>query len=1162
MKELKDFLTGGTPSGQNVEFPYGTKLSDFTAPQTGLADAAGDVYTPDDAASSISDALGQLIYFTRILKDGRHPAHNAAVAEWRGMLAEIFLSGLIGGKNEIVAHSVNLETLQENTSLYNIYLDRFKMQSENTGYDKLPKNEKKTKVSFMFYKKAYETFAMVVPGVILLPMANYDRRIFADSNWVEQRSGNRVEWDNGKILDYFRANTDQAAQFINYLNELNHKDVRGNNAAGPLRAYIDDLLSQMPQSYQASDAAAPQGTIDQVLKNGYAERADEALKPIFHGDFFTDKLLCFVPYYITDEDEGILIENPTVPAKHTDAWSCYRIDTNGKLLTPMRVNGFCGDKNDVYVVPPFNNAFLTAISGKTIRLISWSAALLDTSDKKEEIEVTIVISVNGRRLHPIKRIYAASSVLIAKTMPYISMWPFVKGSANLQGASTPWNEYFVAVHSRDFNETFTDRPTTKALDDKLKAGDINPMLQISLPELQVDIFNGNADRYQIQSNPFGRQADPDGNFLMLKTRAFPRYLQLSAKMNGTANPVLIGCWEIDESRATDLPNNGATGILGFDFATTATVLVLASGNGDPMFVDGPGAYLYDVFNPMWESDRKKTARDSGGGNPESEEERSQRREQWDLLQTYYLFGAKSEACSKIYSYGQLNGAIDNNGTPYNNTTNNVTGRAVLVEPNYLRQSVNSQQTQQTSVYTPIKWPDGADVQPKQIAATNFILNCLTWGVLAARRQGCGTVIIRASYALGRDVAQITTVLDSLAAILQAISGLGGQLSYEFFTEAQTNAGYLIDGSQYGWHDLTPPDPQNGYMLVDIGGGTTDIAVCQYADPDLPFKQKIKDEISFKYAGREIVDISLLRIPDFKNLWTVQPSPGHISRRQLRGILDSFDYNGEYSPENDRLPLLQRAIAFVGFLLDQAQISQEYAGPFVGHRMDAMKCKYLAFCWVLGRYIRRLADAGVLEVRPDRIFRIYLSGCASKGIETFIRSTDARFLSKCNEAATRGYFENNPPAGAGAFIDVTVLVHNGDAKKEIAYGLTIMQNANAGPNGQNPQQGENGLQPLINNGNAAPSTAVTAGTALNTANARNYFDMIVDVVNLLLGESVQPGRNAVNNRFGERIDDFITNINYQSNVIRAGKINVKYIFDELYALYTYEKYLDCWEEPRQ
>ena len=163
-----------------------------------------------------------------------------------------------------------------------------------------------------------------------------------------------------------------------------------------------------------------------------------------------------------------------------------------------------------------------------------------------------------------------------------------------------------------------------------------------------------------------------------------------------------------------------------------------------------------------------------------------------------------------------------------------------------------------------------------------------------------------------------------------------------------------------------------------------------------------------------MDISLLRIPDFKNLWTVQPSPGHISRRQLRGILDSFDYNGEYSPENDRLPLLQRAIAFVGFLLDQAQISQEYAGPFVGHRMDAMKCKYLAFCWVLGRYIRRLADAGVLEVRPDRIFRIYLSGCASKGIETFIRSTDARFLSKCNEAATRGYFENNPPAGAGAF----------------------------------------------------------------------------------------------------------------------------------------------------
>ncbi len=1182
IKQLRDFID---PANRDPNAPLlysPNPLRDLTSPESGLSDDDG-VFVPDDASSSISDALGQLLYFTRLLNDTssvdpiRKAEHEKAVAEWRGMLAEIFLTGMIGGKNSIRRVRVDRVTPSNNSSLYNIYLDRFSVQSEKTGFDALPKTD--TEAQFLFYQKDNKPFAMVVPGIIILPFANYDHRIFAGSKWVDKNTleNGAPVWSNQEILSFFsrQGNKDITEKFIAYLREfVNNPRLRGNDAVGPLNAYIDDLRKFMGEDYEFPDSTIPQeATLEERLKFGYTARIDARLRAVFNGDFFETNLLCFKPYYEVNPDAGVMIENPGMAQADSfkNTWDSYCIDYGGKLLTPIALNGFCNETQPLYVVPPVNQGFLSALADPAngLQFVEWHAELLPASTKHEEIVISIQFSLHGQIMDPIVRQYPASTIFVSNSMPYISMWPFVKavgkpGETDLQD----WKEYFVSIHTRDFNESRLDRFDFPKVEAKLNEISADPMRRVDhLDQIQIDIFEGHAEEFQVNTNPFGESSDDDGSFITLKTEKFPRFLTIKVQMPGLSDPVPVGCWAINDALAIPLRKLNLTGILGFDFATTATVLALAVGqNHKPGFVPGPGKYLYDVFNPNWEASSKA-------------DDDNDRRETWEMLQTYYLFGCKTDECGKIYSYGQLNNASDENGKVAS-TTNNVTGRAVLVEPNYMKRSLDGQSGAASDIIPRIKWPTGAKVDRVHEAARNFILNCLTWGVLAARVAGCNTVEIHSSYALGKNNAEITRVLNDVLSKLQQITGMDDKLTVKSFTEAASNAKYLIEGQSFSWHQIPLPNPDNGFMITDIGGGTTDIAVCQFdaGDTEMAFNDKVKSEISFRYAGREIVDISLLRIKEFQKLWQVQKVDGeeHISADKLKEVLDAFNYNGPFDPEYVEQEGFKRATAFVGFLLDQATLKDAYKGIQAGQRMDIMKCKYLALCWALGRYVARLGEGGVIstEMLDNRHrFKIYLTGCAARGIQSFILSTVPDFLNKCGMIATMGYYSNVLKNKDGTprplVIDVSVLSQNNAPKQEIVFGLTeLNEENNAGPGPEEtPWPGGIDLGGIDDLGaddepasqpEAKSSKPSLAPVEMDPELTKKYYKMIVKAICFLLNNPpVLPTYDEMMGKRGEEIDAFIENRAHRAKVYNASNIEGLPIVNELYALYTLEKYLDVW-----
>ncbi len=888
--------------------------------------------------------------------------------------------------------------------------------------------------------------------------------------------------------------------------------------------------------------------------------------------FFTQELLCFKPYYEVDADAGIVIENGEAAQTEgfKNAWDSYRIDYGGSLLTPVAVTGFCGETQPLYVVPPVNEAFLAALSdpGAGLRFEGWQAEVPAEPDARDQIAVTLRFTLRGRQTVSLAKRYPASEILVADSMPYISMWPFVKAAAAPGMPALDWREYFVSVHTRDFNESQFDLFEFPNVEARLNADDENPMRRVDRAErIRIDIFGGRAKAYQVHTNPFGVCSDDDGSFIMLKTEAFPRFLTLSVDLPETAEAVSVGCWAINDALAVPLPDLGLEGVLGFDFGGGSTVMALSVGGSHrPQFVPGPGRYLYDVFNPNWEC-AGKIDEDSG------------RRETWEKLQTYYLFGCKSSACDRIYNYPQLNHAADACGRVAD-TVSYVTGRAALVGPDYFKRFIDSSAGAASDICPHIRPGAGARADRCYEPARVFILTCLTWGVLAARAAGCRTVEIHpASYfAKNKDVYK--DLLGQILTQLQDISGMGNRLTQQFFPAAAANARFLLDGESFCWHAIPIPNPDCGLMIADIGGRTTDISVLQFdgANAEAALADKIKSEIAFRYAGREIVDISLLRIRDFDRLWRARQVEGGecADAEKLKEVLYSFRYNGPFDPEYVEQQDFKRATAFVDWLLDHATLKEAYQGIQIGSRMDIMKCKYLALCWVLGRYAARLGEAGVIETDKldgNHTFKIYLTGGAAGGVESFILSTVPDFLRKCSMSATLGYYSNqvmNPDRTYKEIvIDVGVLTRNNDKKHAMAFGLTELREAVwPGPDGRYEEPLLGGILPDdfvgfdLDDEGTFPAKQEEKPTLppvdLDPALIRKYYKMIVQAIHFLLREpSVLPDYDEMMEKHGDHITQFIESRLHHIKVFNAAAIEGLPIVNELYALYTLEKYLDVW-----
>ena len=1022
----------------------------------------------------ISDPAAYMIEFAERLRR----QEPAAVARWRVTLGEIFFGRLFQGETAADgsrrARRFEIAALPPDRggALSSIFQKSIAGHPEVSGV-------KTPKTSFTFFLRDQKTFAMLLPELIVLPAANVDPLEFRLSCLYSAGPTPEAQgaWNDGTLLAFFRRNPFQVRCFLQFLLDLQAAAPPYSVGAAALERFIGVLLNGIPgaKAYFETLKRTPSiETLEDALRWDYAAQLEKVCLAelsrlersgadrmayarvktelsLITSSLFGARILCFAGDGVRDNGGLELADT---------ARGRYRFDYDGDRLTPIAIRGLLGEreKHTLYAVPPVSEIFYRAILEGAVSFRRWSAAV---SCGGAQIDVSVCFCFREIE-YTVRQTFPVDRIVFARQLPYICMWPFV---------AVDWREFFIGSVSMRSEQAAVPRYKKLEACERLQKID-DADLGITAPVLGEALrrkIRGDAespdqriDRFECSTTGLTQKS-----FRLVRTDFFPTAVVLS--LNGET----LGYWAIDAARAKRgrAVDRGCVGTVGFDFATTASVVLLHIGRDDRIeYVNGPGEYLYDVFNPVY-------------GQPD-------RAEQWEEIHNYTMFGHEEDDIHKIYTYGQNNDA-ERAGETIRETRNFVTGRAVIVSPGFLKFAMSEEaEISDTRIYGNLKWPDDISTvvpeREKNSARDNFILNVLSWGVLKAKLEGCGSVRIHMSYPRLNLGSVALYSVNRIRGQLKKISGYA-DVPIQPFREAEANASYLIEGRNLGLHTFRVPDPERGFMIVDIGGGTTDAVICQYSDPAQPFQQKIRSEISFKFAGRELIDIPLLMCEQLRDMWvgTTMAEIDEVLKSLLR--FDVVDTRGKLREKE------ARGISAVGFLLDNAKIKNDYYLHASAEGRQLIKFKFLALLWLLGRYVGTAALNGDLELAENGEFSVYFTGCASNGLQEFCAVDDADFYLKCEAAMRIGCMSADP-----AKKNVKLKMHsvgllrnaeNISIKEAVAQGLVLLDETMASA------EERNGLEPLL--ASDRPSAAARPDISQLVGGPRPvlFFQQLLEILRL-------------------------------------------------------------------
>jgi hypothetical protein len=223
----------------------------------------------------------------------------------------------------------------------------------------------------------------------------------------------------------------------------------------------------------------------------------------------------------------------------------------------------------------------------------------------------------------------------------------------------------------------------------------------------------------------------------------------------------------------------------------------------------------------------------------------------------------------------------------------------------------SNDTVNDGIYNGLKWGDGNN-QERADARKNFISTLLNCAMLEARIAGATSVELGLSYPcestntaaqmLQQAVSGLTAPGDgnTAAGILRRNAGNMTITPY-YETESKSDGKYFCDIFAPNNINTNPTVyPNQGYTVVDIGGGTTDISFWRgYANNPV----EMKSQHSFLFAGSNIIERTFIdffgdtanddnKAREFNNFWagnvngldrfiTVKRDPNNPSYYYLR-----------------------------------------------------------------------------------------------------------------------------------------------------------------------------------------------------------------------------------------------------------------------------------------
>ncbi len=1145
---------------QNILFPSGRWNLDFNAAgqdlgwveidgNRTLAEIANNI-VDTGAGTNASHAIPSPIAHVKDFKTRLDNNDEDALNEWRGMLAVIALRGARG--YEVSIRDISLSQ----TDLGKVFFDALKDNSNVTGYidgenvtGYIDNNGNRhdpvlTVFSMRDRNGQAKPFAMFMPSIGICPFKEYPSELFTNVPWYDN-GGHR--WVDLKETIQDRNNA--GALTVEEVNLVNWTDSFANYAANgyllnKFKEYID------PNNVANNGAAA----------NNNAVTTDNTVRTIA---WVAWKGYCPVPNYIPKRrfsDKLLLVATPkdtnnfrAITRDQGFAPKAFFIHANNTGAQNTGTWGF-------YAIPPIADEVIECLrrNPDTLRLENntWN---IEPNDDYTEFTVSYCLSANGARFEW-EETFDATRIAFAVGMPYISMWP----GSNFRGQT--WNDYLVSI--------LTDPSDAASFTNNFANFQVRGRVEgiINTPGvMKIEASGKDKDRFDISVVASGNIAPAkyectsafvpaaqlnQMTYTMIKSTSKP--FALSFKYNDATAAVSLGSWVL-----APVQNNGGNGqrnqktmVVAMDFGTTSTnvyisdVMQAGQANYAPQSISSPGKYVEDIYLPIKDEGKR------------------------EFYQNYYLFSKDGSSLGKICTLGQVFGAQqmmrNQNGQPYpqnvTDTYHNISGRFIKADRDYmLKRYVEGNIGIDPGIYGNLKWPTNnmaAIANNVDKARDNFISSILTSAILEAADSGANSISLRVSYPSSQLGNGIQNTINNVTTQLTIDSGLTINPSYA--TEAQCAGEFFKNNANVGF------SPTDGYAIVDIGGGTTDISFWKEEDvqpinnnetetpaneEDSAARRRENDEASkaaqerqaarnatadnqprretkkqaeysFKYAGRDIIEKTIIIFFDkhegqFEAFW----GNGDPNFKEL---IECYENVNRTNFANADGYYIQKGEVLNALLSDNGT-RINFANGNYNELTSAISFKYLALFYLISNYLKHKESVKLSQNRFD----VCLAGCGSHVIGSLRNNGFEQILR--NALRKELGLEH-----AAVIVQSPSLNNNDKSKSEVVKGLAALPDRNGVLLGQIPDAGNAGNIILPN--------------GFDDDDLANAYFHLVDLI-----KEYYPGDALISRIDEDSVADspntiWHTSINVTIDRVRATNCDPE-IFAELFAVYMLDEVIN-------
>ena len=632
-----------------------------------------------------------------------------------------------------------------------------------------------------------------------------------------------------------------------------------------------------------------------------------------------------------------------------------------------------------------------------------------------------------------RRYVTGDDIYFINSLPIISEWPYV----NI--ADDYWSRYFVGVFKNDADLNLPQ----------------NNLLWIDNGGSSVQTLLGGQGQYRLyqatsvdievfayDQTPAISSNNSDnvvGNWEVYYTSKFPSVISLSTMVAGVKHT--LGVFTLDRNSAYAGIQNatGITRTIGVDFGTTSTNCYIDNPGGNPVAVPAKTSGSWTKFLTDFADG---TVRSDGNEPGEIIRRWQSDQNRGDMFHT---------ACKM---FGNPQGQID----PYLDGCVLYMDQGTLADiknDEFVKLGVNSLRA--CNYYTDLKFPP-------------IVINGANLGYTDARKTFLATVIVNAALA-GRmdrnnpaDGFKLAlsypnqsiqgTMRQEMRQIINSVNDIVGANTFVAGNEVYQSESYCA-GQYYVSNNQAFNGP--GYVVVDIGGGTTDISLWQDKPDGNGTKQlKCVGSTSVKYAGREIMLESLDKYLRFqsknggRSLFLPPKPQGQQAKDPLPAYDNYFDFIANPNPN----PNDSTVYDFVEDLISQGNFAnQQTIANQHGKFYCVVRLKLLALFYVIGRYVEsritNTSDPNKLEINQATVHYVLLAGSGSKsvplvGFDNFSELSnifsDVSGLTAQNHSATI-----QAPAAAG--------------KPEVVTGL-VNYAVNVGANAANANNANTNVEPTV------------------------------------------------------------------------------------------------------